>query len=471
MNQGWQYLLQFLILCLMLGIATVIKLNVKFLQKHLIPTSLIAGFLGLVTSIVFEQCFSIIVFDRGFLEKLVYHLMGIGFIALALKDKKSKRNRDIVNTGFAIVNTYAWQGIIGFGISILLIYTVLPTLFPAFGLMLPLSFAQGPGQANNIGSTWEALEGAVPFVNGGNIGLTLATFGFIWAFLGGIPLLNIISRKKRKEKNAFDARKLDNIETDIPPSQHSSTVPKTVYVDDFTLQIVLIGIVYAATYGLLTLLDIAISPLGTYADTLSNLFWGFNFLFGTLMALLARLIMGKLKDKGVIHVTYTDNYLLQRISSTSFDIMITAGIAAISITALRDYLWPVLILTTVGAVFTLIYTKILCRKIYREEADEHTVGLYGMWTGTITTGVALLREIDPDSKSHVSEHLVLGSGVAAVLGIPLMLILNVPITGYLTGRPWMYALTFLLLLLYSAFALLGIYLTNKRYDKIEKNNH
>lgn len=466
----WGHIFQFLVLCLLLGIATVIKLNLKFLQKHLIPVSMIAGFLGLGASVLCEFVFDFKLFDRAFLEKLIYHLMGVGFISLALKERKSKKSRAIMNTGFAIVNTYALQAIIGLAVSLILVYTILPNLFPAAGMLLPLSYAQGPGQANNIGSSWETMTelGDMFFKDGANIGLTLATFGFVWAFVGGVPLLNILSRRRRHKENTFDGRKADIKSVDSEEVvQHTIDIPKTIFVDDFTIQLMLIGVVYLATYALLTFLEFAIAPLGSFAHTLSRLFWGFNFLFGTLLALLARKILNKLKAKNIVHVNYADNYLLQKISATSFDLMITAGIAAISIIAFRDNWIFIMVVTTVGAFFTMFYTIYICKKIYKVDVIEHIAALYGMWTGTITTGIALLREIDPESKTNVPEHCVLGSGVAAIFAIPLMLILNVPIQAIIQNKPWMFGLTFLLLAIYSLSMIIGIYFTNKKYDKLE----
>ena len=287
----WGNIFQFLVICLMLGIATIIKLNMKFLQKHLIPVSMIAGFLGLGVSVFCEFVLDYQLFDRAFLEKLVYHLMGIGFISLALKERKSKKSRAIANTGFAIVNTYAIQAILGLAISLILFYTILPDLFPASGMILPLGYAQGPGQANNIGSTWEKLReiSTVYFKDGGNIGLTIATFGFIWAFLGGIPMINILTRRRKHVENTFDGRKdeISSLENE-DLADRSIRLPKTLFSDDFTIQLMLIGVVYLVTFGFLSLAEWAFAPLGSFATTLSDLFWGFNFLFGTLFALLAR---------------------------------------------------------------------------------------------------------------------------------------------------------------------------------------
>jgi ESS family glutamate:Na+ symporter len=113
------------------------------------------------------------------------------------------------------------------------------------------------------------------------------------------------------------------------------------------------------------------------------------------------------------------------------------------------------------------YVNIIAKRIYKKDILENVAGLYGMWTGTITTGIALLREVDPLSKTDVPEHLVLGSGFAAIFAVPLMLILNVPIQAIIKGNPWLFALTFVLLAVYSGSMMMGIYFTNKRYDKIE----
>jgi glutamate:Na+ symporter, ESS family len=70
--------------------------------------------------------------------------------------------------------------------------------------------------------------------------------------------------------------------------------------------------------------------------------------------------------------------------------------------------------------------------------------LYGTWTGTISTGLAFLREIDPDSNSNAAENLVLGSAVALPLGVPMMFILGLAINGYRTGNPMQYFYTLII---------------------------
>jgi ESS family glutamate:Na+ symporter len=57
-------------------------------------------------------------------------------------------------------------------------------------------------------------------------------------------------------------------------------------------------------------------------------------------------------------------------------------------------------------------------------------------TGTIQSGLVLLRVLDPKYDSPVSIDLVYASGFALVFGFPLLLLVNTPITFFgdiLTG--------------------------------------
>ena len=454
---SWGAALQFAFLLVLLGISLLIKANIPFFKKHLIPTALFGGFIGLILG---PEIVGLIPFNTATLQNMIYHFTAIGFIALALKRRKKKSTENITSTGFAIVNTYILQAVIGLGITMMLAVTLIPTLFPGLGLLLPLSFGQGPGQANNIGMTFESI-GAL--TNGGNIGLSLATFGFLWAIIGGIPFMNILRRKYKKEKTTAQ-----DITSDTAPDvqEHNSDVPKTIYLDDLSIQAVLIGVCYLLTYLLLTGLQAILGP----ESTLMKLFWGFQFLFGTVIAIGMRIVMDFLNKKNITRVHYVDNYLLQRVSSISFDIMIVAAVSAVSLTVLKDYLVPILILTTVGGLFTMVYSAKMAKWLYKDEQLEHAVALYGMWTGTVVTGMALLKEVDPTGKTSVPESLVLGSGFAAIIGIPLMMILDIPISAWANDKPWLYIVTFAAFALYSAACITGIVINKRMHDK-KRANH
>ena len=450
MSENWSYVWDVMVICLFLGLATYIRRSFKFFRKFFIPNAIIAGFIGLLLG---PQILNLIPFNADHMGTIIYHLMSIGFIALALKDRNTTKNKDIVNTGIIIVNGYVLQGILGFGLSVLMAYTILPDLFPVFGMLLPLGYGQGAGQAYSMGRQWESLG----FSNGGNIGLTIAALGLLWACIGGIPLMNyMIKVKKIKPSYSLTNSQEDTVQVEVV-KEH---VGETESVDGFTIQLFTIGIIYLATYLTLLGLTEVLKNFGTFGNTLSTMLWGFSFIIAALFAILFRFILDVLKKKKVIKREYTSNFLLERISGGAFDIMITASIAAISITILKQYLLPTMVIGTLGGIATILYVIFLGKRMYKNDVLENTLGLYGNLTGVVSTGLALVKEIDPKLESSAGRNLVLGSGAGLFVGFPLMLLLNVPVVGYVSNTPILYLWTMIGLAAY--FAILSVVLYLRR---------
>lgn len=81
----------------------------------------------------------------------------------------------------------------------------------------------------------------------------------------------------------------------------------------------------------------------------------------------------------------------------------------------------------------------------KEKQLENTLALFGNLTGTISTGMALLREVDPGLESGASDNLVFGSGVAIFVGIPMLLVLSLPPFVLSTGNQAYYWYAFSLM--------------------------
>ncbi len=450
MSEGWSYIWDILVISLFLGLATYLKRSFKFFERFFIPNAIIAGFIGLLLG---PQFLKLVNFSSDHLGTIIYHLMSVGFIALALKDRNTTKSRDIFNTGIIIVNGYVLQGILGFGLSLFLAYTFLPDLFPVFGMLLPLGYGQGAGQAYSIGKQWESLG----FLNGGNIGLSVAAMGLLWACIGGIPLMNYLIRRNKTAPSHMTA------ETDAAaPKQEiqKEDVGDAESVDGFTIQLFTIGIIYLATYLVLRGLSSFLGQFGTFGNTLSTMLWGFSFIVATLLAILFRFIYDFLRKKKVIVREYTSNFLLERISGGAFDFMITASIAAISISILKQYLVPTLVIGLLGGIVTTAYVVFVCKRVYTKDVLENMLALYGNLTGVVSTGLALVKEIDPNLESSATKNLVLGSGAGLFVGFPLMLLLNVPVVGFVTKNPVMYLYTMAGLIAY--FVLLSVVLYVRR---------
>ena len=143
-----------------------------------------------------------------------------------------------------------------------------------------------------------------------------------------------------------------------------------------------------------------------------------------LAAVIVKAILNFFHKKNIVKKQYTNNFLLTRISNFFFDIMIVAGIAAIKLDTLKQYWHILLILGIVGLFITYFYNLWIARKLFPSYSEEQFLVMYGMLTGTASTGVILLRELDPDLKTPAADNLVYQNFPAMVFGFPMMFLAN-----------------------------------------------
>ena len=162
--------------------------------------------------------------------------------------------------------------------------------------------------------------------------------------------------------------------------------------------------------------------LGLLIPGMKAVIYGFNFLLGVLSATLVKAVMNFLKKRGIAKREYTNNFLLTRASNFFYDIMVVAGIAAIRLDLIDKYWGVLLILGVTGLVVTYAYNRFVVNVLFKEYKEEQFLAMYGMLTGTASTGVILLREVDGDFKSPVADNLVYQNFPAIVFGFPIMLL-------------------------------------------------
>ena len=93
---------------------------------------------------------------------------------------------------------------------------------------------------------------------------------------------------------------------------------------------------------------------------------------------------------------------------------------------------PMLLLNMLG-VITYVYVYFVCKKLFPSYMEQQFLAMYGMLTGTASTGVILLREIDGDFKTPVADNLVYQNFPAMVFGFPILLLATMaPTQPYLT---------------------------------------
>ena len=421
MSNFWDYNVWGFInlLAVLLGsllLANVVKRNVKWLRASLIPTSVLGGGVLLVIVGIWRLFTGEGLFETPFfggngtamLEIITYHMLALGFIASAFKTSEGQmtkeRTVDIFNTGVTTVATYLLQAVVGFGIT-LIAAKVVKGFFPAAGVLLPFGFGQGTGQALNYGNIYETEHG---FINGKSFGLTIAALGFLSASIGGVIHLNLLKRKGLiLNKGTGDEQ--------IRPEdiQSANEIPMQESIDKMTVQVALIAVAYMLTY-------LMMFGLGCLLPGMRSVIYGFNFLLGVLSGTIMRSLLNWFRKSGMGSREYVNNFLMTRASNFFFDVMVVSGIAAIRLSALESYWGIMLILGVVGMVVTYAYNYVVSKLLFPKYSREQFLTMYGMLTGTASTGIILLREIDGDFKTPASDNMVYQNFPAIVFGFPLM---------------------------------------------------
>lgn len=422
----WSFLLLIAVLLFSMILAHILKRNLPFLKQSLIPASVLGGLIILVITTIYkaitkESLFELALFsiagDNGnvmsgstILETITYHCLAVGFIAMALrhnkKEKSKQRTKEIFNTGVTTVSTYLIQALIGLLLTLCLA-PKMSGLIEASGIILALGYGQGTGQALNYGRIYENTYG---FVGGANFGLTIAALGFLSASLGGVIYLNYLRRKnKLKIKNVDEVEALT-----LEHVQEKNEIPVNGSIDKFTIQLAIIVCIYAVSYFIMNALG---SIVG---EGLKATIYGFNFLIGTLIAVLFKIILQGLKKKNIVKREYINNFMMNRIGGVAFDIMIVAGIAAIDLEVIKQYWVLVIVMGILGAVITFVYIRWVSKTLFPQYQYEQFFAMYGMLTGTASTGIILLREIDPNFETPASDNLVYQNLPAIIFGLPIM---------------------------------------------------
>ena len=408
-------------------IAQMLKRSIPWLEASLIPTSVLGGGVLLLISTVFKFVTGEEFFDTTFfggngtawLELLTYHTLALGFTASALKSSSSgfskERSVEIFNTGLTTVATYLLQAFVGMVIC-MVAASFLPDLLEAAGLLLALGYGQGPGQAMNYGGIYEAQYG---FVGGKSFGLTVASMGFICASIGGVFYLNVLKRQGKIRLDKGSGKFTETVEG-------HNEIPMQESIDKFTIQIALVLVSYMIAYGMMY-------ALGSLLPGMRATIYGFNFILGVLAGSLVKTVLNACNKRNIIHRNYTNDFLLTRATNFFYDIMVTASIAAIRMGIIGKYLGVLLVMGVAGLVVTYVYVHFICKKLFPAYGEQQFLAMFGMLTGTASTGVILLREIDGDFKTPVADNLVYQNFPAMVFGFPILLLATMaPTQPYLT---------------------------------------
>ena len=414
----WGGLNVFALLLMGMLAATLIKKSIKVLRESLVPTSVLAGGVVLFVSGVYMTFSGVSLFETPFmgnegfaiLETITYHALALGFIASTFESSDGntapERKAEILNTGITTVSTYLIQAITGIGITIFVSKFVMD-FFPAAGMILPFGYGQGTGQAMNYGSIYESQYG---FLGGKSFGLSIATFGFLSASVGGVLYLSWLKRKNHLVKQDNGTMK-----SAMEKTLKQDEIPLFENMDTLSVQFAFIFGCYLITYGILYV-------LGTLIPGMKSIIYGFNFLIGVVVTTGVKKLIRALEEKKILKKHYVNDFLMVRLRNVFYDVMVVAGISAIRVSTMESYIGVLCVICLAGMVVTFAYNYFVAHTLFKNYAEEQFVAMYGMLTGTASSGLVLLRELDGEFKTPVSDNLIYQNIPAIIFGLPLMLI-------------------------------------------------
>jgi len=387
-----QLLLDLLLLAALLAAAALLVRAISPLRRLAVPRAIVAGLLGLALG---PSGAGLLPTDIPAMEFIVYHVFALLFIAGGLRSAPvqkrpgSARSLAVANASIGVL-----QAILG--LLFVAAWLAVETLHPAFGLMITLGFQQGPGQALSLGGAWESLG----LVDGGQIGLVFATLGFMYCIGLGIPAVAIARRRGLLTP--------EDVVEPLPPE--ATTAGASGRGGSMLVQLAWVGLVYALVFAVISG-AVMLLPAGS---KLAATAWGMHFIFGSLIAIALRRTARRARaDRSF------DDVRLARLSVIAVDLTTAGAIAAVRLEVLTTWLVPILLMTLLAGGLTLLGCMWLARRAFPEAPFSHALVLFGMGTGTVSTGLALLRMLDPQLRGTVARNSVIGATLSVPFNAPI----------------------------------------------------
>ena len=383
---------------IMLCIGLFLRAKVPFLRNMLVPASVIAGVLG----IVFVNVLGLLKVDYGtdanMFTNIVNNLFTVSFISISL----TSAPRGEGNTAKNIL-----KGTVGLGIVWSLLYALTPIIGALvvmllgksfemdgiYGMLVQFAFCQGPGQSAAYGALFEQFGWA----NASTVAIAFSAIGFIVAFLVGIPAAKLgVKRGIAKNCGKINdtilkgyLRKEEQTEVMVKDTTCNSNI------ETLAFHFAIIGLCYVLAVGISKVLSLIPGFLGTSMG-------GMMFMNGMYAAYIVKWLLKKLKLDFLL-----ENTLQSKITGWTADYLVVCAFMAVSVSIISKWLIPIIVVALVITAVTFVVCFYFGRRFGGSNDFERTLGLSGTCTGTVPSGIALVRIVDPNF--HTSTSVELGA--------------------------------------------------------------
>ena len=129
-----------------------------------------------------------------------------------------------------------------------------------------------------------------------------------------------------------------------------------------------------------------------------------------------------------------DEGVQRRVTGWAVDFLIVATTMAIQLVVVREFIVPILITVALVTAATMAVIFYLGGRL-RRNSLERTMAIFGTCTGTVSTGLLLLRIVDPEFRTGTALELGIMNIFSAPVILVSMLLINAPVLwGWSLGK-------------------------------------
>lgn len=436
---GGIHALAFMAALLVLGVA--LRLRFTFLQKALLPASLIGGAIGFV---LITSNLSLGLQSKDYVVP-AFHFFTLSFMALLLTGGEGVKAESAARGGWWMtigwLTIFVTQALVGLLVIMLYKITGGASLSPFLGMAAPLGFCQGAGQAIAIGQQWQTqfnIDQAV------NFGLIYASIGYFASFLFGVPAARWAIRKGL---HANMLARLDDVYLRglYPPVQRPSMGQQVTHpanIDSLAYSLGILGIAYLLTHQFLILMQPLTATLSLGGVRIGVLFsHDMFFVHGMVCCLAMRAVLDRM---GYSHII--DGDTMKRITGTAVDFMLIASILSVNFGLVAKFFVPIMLISCAGITVTAGMCYFFSRWLSHLQ-PERAITLFGIGMGTTGSGFLLLRMMDPNLTTPVARELAFFAIALTFAGTHLLYLLEPILPSFSIGA---------IVAIYGAHMLLGM---------------
>lgn len=424
------FMIAFSLAGVMLCIGMFLRSKVHIFQSMLVPSSVIGGVAGILFMNAVNAMGVNMGTDQTMYTEIVNHLFTISFISISLTSTPKSEGNGAQNV---------FRGALGMGLVWCLLYALTPIIAtaiiaalgqhigmePVYGMLIQFAFCQGPGQSAAYGAIFEQYG----WENASTVAIAFSSIGFIAAFLAGIPAAKSgIKRGIAKKCGELDTAVLKGYY--VKSEQNEYMVKDTTCnsnIETLAFHFALIGVCYILALGIARSLSLIPGFLGTSMSSMM-------FMNGMYAAYIVKWFMKKL------HLDFLqENTLQSKITGWTADYLVVCAFMAVSLTVIKDWLPLMLLISIIITAVTFVVCFYFGQRFGGSNDFERTLGLYGTCTGTVPSGIALVRIVDPNF--HTTTSIELGAcNLVMLASTPVYIIILAVASGTLELYPAMLSL-------------------------------